>query len=170
MNRQRVLSSAIITSVLLGLVACSWKDQTATSASQPKASADGDKDSISGQVKELQKQVVALQKQVAELQKQAGEQKPSIVAAGTASIKLGARQENKASILVKLPGPVVAKLGGNCIVQLTNRCPTGGSFFTPYWTQTADGFEITLVDTALTGTAIYRNANTYHVDWIVVQK
>ena len=96
---------------------------------------------------------------------------PRVIAAGTVTIKLGAQQGNKTSIRVKLPDAVVAQLGGNCIVNLTNRYPTGGSFFVPYWRKAADGFDILLADPSLVGVGINPNRKEpYYVDWIVVQK
>lgn len=95
---------------------------------------------------------------------------PRIIAAGTATIKLGRKQDNRTSIRVKLRGDVVARLGGNCIVQLTNRYPTSSSFFVPYWKQATDGFDILLADPALVGTGIINDKEPYYIDWIVVQK
>jgi hypothetical protein len=165
MNRRRVLSTVIITTALLGLVALSWKDRAATSAPQSKASAEGDKDSVSDQVKELQKQL-------AELQKQVGEQKPHIVAAGTATWKCPDIQRNDSSTRVKLPNDVVAGLGKDYIVLLTNRLPGGFPYFVPHWKLAPDGFDITPVDTTVTATtpAGYGVNRTYLIDWVVVKK
>jgi hypothetical protein len=96
--------------------------------------------------------------------------KPRILAAGTSTIKLGPRQDNKTSLRVKLPSDVAAQLGGNCIVQLTNRYPTSGSFFVPYWKQANDGFDILLADPSLSGIGIINDNEPYFIDWIVVQK
>jgi hypothetical protein len=172
MNRQRVLWSIIITTTIFGLITISSRNQTATYASQPKASAEDDKDALAGQFKELQKQVVELQKQVVELQKQVGEQKPRIVAAGTASWKCPDLQKNSLSTRVKLPGDIVAGIGKDYIVLLTNRLPGGFPYFVPHWKPAPDGFDITPVDTTVTETspAGYGVNRTYLVDWVVVKK
>ena len=165
MNRRHILSSVVVTTVLLGLVAFLWQDEAATSASQPKANAEGDKDSLSGQVKELQKQF-------AELQKQVGEQKPHIVAAGTATWKCPDLQKNTLSTRVELPGNVAQGLGQDYIVLLTNRLPGGFPYFVPHWKLAPDGFDITPVDTTVTATtpAGYGVNRTYIIDWVVVKK
>jgi hypothetical protein len=165
MIRQRVLSLLIFILALLCFVTLNFSDRPASFASQPDANSGNDKDAVAGQIKELQRQVAELQSQVSDLKT------PRIVAAGTATIKLGAKQDNKTGIRVKLEGDVVARLGGNCIVHLTNRYPTGGSFFVPYWKPATDGFDILLADPSLVGTAINPNRNEpYYIDWIVVQK
>jgi hypothetical protein len=163
MNRQRVLSIVLITTAVLGLVAFSSPDQAATSAPQEKA--DGDKDSLAGQVKELQKQL-------AELQKQVGEQKPRIVAAGTATWRCPDLVRNDSSTRVKLPADVVAGLGKEYIVLLTNRLPGGYPYFVPHWKVAPDGFDITPVDTTVSATtpAGYGVNRTYVIDWAVVKK
>ena len=99
-------------------------------------------------------------------------QTPRIVAAGTATIKLPGIQDNKQRIRVKLPADIAARLGTKCIVQLTNRYPTGGSFFVPYWRPATDGFDIHVADPSLTsGVQITPNdKEPYYIDWIVVQK
>jgi outer membrane murein-binding lipoprotein Lpp len=165
MNRQRVLSFVIITTAVFCLVLLSWKDQAATSASQPIACSEGDKDSLSSQVKELQKQVHELQKQV-------GGQKPHIVAAGTATWKCPDVQRNTLSTRVKLPKDVVKGLGTDYIVLLTNRLPAGYPYFVPHWKLAEDGFDITPVDTAVSDTtaASYAVKRTYLIDWVVVKK
>jgi hypothetical protein len=165
MIRQRVLSLVIFSWVLFFLVTLNF-NRPASVAAQPAADSRNDKDAV-GQIKELQKQVAELQSQVSDLKA------PRIVAAGTATIKLGPTHDNRTSTRVKLRSEVVAQLGGNCIVQLTNRYPTRSSFFVPYWKPATDGFDITLADPALVGTAIIskRDQNDpYFIDWIVVQK
>ena len=168
MIRQRDLSLLIFTSAILFQTTLSFNDHSASFAAQPAANSGNDKDhGVVGQLKELQKRVAELQTQVSDLKT------PRIVAAGTATIKLGPTHDNRTSIRVKLRGDVVAQLGGNCIVQLTNRYPTRNSFFVPYWKPATDGFDITLADPALVGTAIIskRDQNEpYYIDWIVVQK
>ncbi len=165
MIRHRILSLFIITTALLFLSPLNFIDRPASFASQPAANSGSDKDAIAGQIKELQKQVAELQSQVGVLKT------PRIVAAGSVTIKLGATQENKTSIRVKLNSDVVDRLGGNCIVQLTNRYPTGGAFFVPYWKRATDGFDIFLADpSATSGIQIIRDKEPYYVDWIVVQK
>jgi outer membrane murein-binding lipoprotein Lpp len=165
MNRQHVFSTVLITTAVLGLVALPWKDSAATSAPQAKANGEGGKDTVSGQVKELQAQV-------AELRKQVGEQKPHIVAAGTASWRCPDLQRNVLSTRVKLPGDIVAGLGKDYIVLLTNRLPSGYPYFVPHWKLAPDGFDITPVDTAVSETtpAGYGVNRTYLIDWIVVKK
>ena len=135
---------------------------------QPAANSGNDKDQdIAGQLTELQKQVAALQTQVNDLTKF------RIIAAGTATLKLGPRQDNKNSIRVKLPMEIVTQLGNNCIVQLTNRYPpASGLYFVPYWRPANDGIDILLADPSLDGD--YRvtvNGNApYVIDWTVIQK
>lgn len=166
MIRQCVLSLVIFTSALPFLVTSNFSDRPASFAAQPAANSDNDKVTV-GQIKELQTQIAELQSQMSALKT------PRIVAAGTATIKLGVTHDNRTSTRVKLRGDVAAQLGGNCIVQLTNRYPTGGSFFVPYWKQATDGFDITLADPSLVGTAIISNRGQnepYLIDWIVVQK
>jgi len=164
MNRQRVLLPVVFTTALLGLVAFSWKDQAATSASQPKT--EGDKASVSDQVKELQKQLSDSQKLVAELQK------PRIVAAGTATWKCPDDQTNQLSTRVTLPRDVVLGLGKDYIVLLTNRLPGGFPYFVPHWKVAPDGFDITPVDTTIAdgNSAGYAVNRTYLIDWAVVKK
>src|SRR5580692_11353984 len=105
MIRQRILSFFIFAAALLFLVTLNFRDRPAGAATEPAANFGNDKDAVAGQIKELQKQVAELQSQVSDLKT------PRIVAAGTVTIRLGARQDNKTSIRVKLPGDVVARLG-----------------------------------------------------------
>lgn len=172
MNRQRVLSSVMITAAAFGLVAFLSKDQAATSASQPKAIAEGDKDTVSGLVKELQMQVAELQKQVVQLQKQVGEPTPRIIAAGTATWRCPDLVKNDTSTRVNLPRDVVAGLGKDYIVLLTPRLPGGYPYFVPHWKLATDGFDITPVDTTVSATtpAGYGVNRTYIIDWAVVKK
>ena len=95
-----------------------------------------------------------------------------IVAAGTATIKLPGIQDNKQKIRVKLPADIAARLGTNCIVQLTNRFPTGGAFFVPYWKPATDGFDIHVADPSLNGDyqITPNDKQPYYIDWVVVQK
>jgi hypothetical protein len=165
MTRHRILSLVILATVLLFLVTLNFKDRPTTFAAPPSGNSGSDKDAVAGQIKELQKQMADLQTQVSDLKT------PRIVAAGTATIKLGAVQDNKTSLRVKLRAEIAAKLGNNCIVQLTNRYPTGGSFFVPYWKPATEGFDIFVADPSLTsGTQIINDNQPYYIDWIVVQK
>ena len=166
MIQQRVLSLLVIASAMLFLVTLNFHNRPASFAAQPATISDNDKETIE-QIRELKTQIAELQSQVSALKT------PRIVAAGTATIKLGPTHDNRTSSRVKLRGDIVAQLGGNCIVQLTNRYPTGGSYFVPYWKQATDGFDIFLADPSLVGTAIIsqRGQNEpYLIDWIVVQK
>jgi hypothetical protein len=124
MIRQRILSLFIFTTASLFLVALIFNGRPASQAAQLAAEAGND--ASAGQFKELQKQIAVLQGQVKELKSS-----PRIIAAGTVTIRLGREQDNKTSLRVKLPADVVARLGGNCIVQLTNRYPSGDTFFVP---------------------------------------
>jgi hypothetical protein len=164
MIRRRILSILVFAMALLFLAALNFNDRPVTFAAPPPANSGDDKDSVARQIKELQKQVADLQTQASDLKT------PRIVAAGTATIRLGAVQDNKTSTRVKLRGDIVAKLGDNCIVQLTNRYPTGGSFFVAYWKPATDGFDILLADPSLVGTGINPSKEPYYIDWIVVQK
>ena len=122
-------------------------------------------DEAAQQIKDLQTLLAQLQSQMKELKS------PRIISAGTVTIRLGPQQDNKTSVRVKLPANVVAQLGGNCIVELTNRYPTGDSFFVAYWRPAKDGFDILLADPSLEGIQINPNrAAPYYVDWIVVEK
>jgi hypothetical protein len=99
---------------------------------------------------------------------------PAIAAAGTATVQIGAQQDNVTFAHVKLAADVAAHLGDDYIVLVSARYPKGGwPFFTPYWKPAADGFDVTMVDPSLgpDSTASYNNPNhTYPVDWIVVRK
>jgi len=133
---------------------------------KPLAADDG---SLAAQVKELQTQVADLKARVGEMQS------PRIVAAGTATFKLGAVQDNATNARVQLNADITAKLGDEYIVLLTNRFPTGGyPFFEAYWKRAKDGFDITLVDVTLgpdsTATYAFNKNKTYLIDWIVVKK
>ncbi len=166
MIRQCIISLLIVATALLFLVTFNFNGHPASSASQPSANSGNDKDTVAEQITELQKQVAELQTQVRD------PKTPRIVAAGTATIKLPGIQDNKQRIRVKLPADTAARLGTNCIVQLTNRCPTGGSFFVPYWKPAIDGFDILVADPSLAG--VYQitpnDKEPYYIDWIVVQK
>ena len=100
-------------------------------------------DAQAQQLKELQKQVADLQARLGQMQT------PRIVAAGTATIKLPGIQDNKQTVRVKLPADIAARLGTSCIVQLTNRFPTGDCLFIPYWRPATDGFDIHVADPSL---------------------
>jgi len=165
MIRQSVILLLVFATALLFLVTFNFNGLPAISASQPATNPSDDKESVVGQIKELQKQVAELQRQVRD------SKTPRIVAAGTATITLPREQDNKQRIRVKLPADIAAQLGGNCIVQLTNRYPTGGSFFVPYWKRAADGFDIFVADPSMTsGNYIINDKEPYYIDWIVVQK
>jgi hypothetical protein len=150
------------------LVLCSvnFDNYSASLAAQPAVKADGDDQNISGQLKELRKQVVAIQTQVND------SKRFRIIAAGTATLKLGPRQDNKNSIRVKLPVEIVTQLGNSCIVQLTNRYPPTSFFFVPYWRPANDGIDILLADPSLDGDyRVNGNQNAaYVIDWTVIQK
>jgi hypothetical protein len=174
MNRQRLSTFPISTAFLvLFLAALPCMNSAATSAPpNGESKADPAKAQPPGveaqalQLKELQKQVANLQAQVSRMQT------PRIVAAGTAAIRLPGIQDNKQRIRVKLPADITARLGVNFIVELTNRCPTGGSFFVPYWKPAADGFDILVADPSLSGDyqITPNDKQPYYIDWIVVQK
>ena len=154
MNRQRMISILIFTTAFsaLFLITVACMNGVATSA-PPIADNQADSakalqvavDAQAQQLKELQKQVADLQARMSQMQT------PRIVAAGTATIKLPGIQDNKQRIRVKLPADISARLGTNCIVELTNRRPTGGSFFVPYWKPATDGFDILVADPSLNG-------------------
>jgi hypothetical protein len=99
---------------------------------------------------------------------------PRIVAAGTATFKLGAEQDNATFTRVQTSDEIAARLGEDYIVLLTARYPAGGyPFFVPYWKKAKDGFDVTLVDVTLgpNATASYATqAKSYPVDWVVVKK
>jgi hypothetical protein len=165
MIRHRFLLLVIFTTALLFVVLLNFNNRPAIFAAPPAAESGHDKDAVAGQIKLLQKQVAELQSQVNDLKT------PRIVAAGTATFKLGAKQDNKTTTRVKLPKDLVTKLGDNCIVQLTNRFPPTPDFFSPYWKKAADGFDILLADPALTGVGLNVDQKaSYYIDWIVVQK
>ncbi len=166
MIRQCIISFLIFTAALLFLVTFTFNDRQASSASQPATNPGDDKVAVAGQIKELQKQVAELQSQIHALKTS------RIVAAGTATIKLPGIQDNKQRIRVKLPADIAARLGTDCIVELTNRCPTGGAFFVPYWKPASDGFDIRVADPSLSGDyqLVPNDKEPYYVDWIVVQK
>ena len=166
MIRQRILSLLILTSAILFLATLSFNDRRASFAAQSATNSGNDKD-IVGQLTKLQKEVASLQTEVNDLMKF------RIIAAGTATLKLGPRQDNKNSIRVKLPVEIVTQLGNRCIVQLTNRSPpTTDLFLVPYWRPASDGIDILLADPSLDGDfRVTDNRNApYVIDWIVVQK
>jgi len=176
MIRQRLISALAVTMViaLLLLVSLPCMNSVATSA-QPNAGSQvdptkaGPADVQARQLNDLQKQVVDLQARMSQLEI------PRIIAAGTATFHLGAVQDNSTNTRVKLAADVVAQLGKDYIVLLTNRYPTGGyPFFDPYWKLAKDGFDITLVDTTLgpnsTSSYEYNKNRTFLIDWIVVKK
>ena len=151
---------------VLTLSPVNFDNYSTSLAAQPAVKADGDDQNISTQMKELQKQIAALQTQVNDLKKF------RIIAAGTATLKLGPQQNNKNSIRVKLPVEVVTHLGNNCIVQLTNRYPPTPNFFVPYWRPANDGIDILLADPSLDGDfrVVFNPNEQYIVDWTVIQK
>ncbi|HEX3999392.1 MAG TPA: hypothetical protein VHX65_12645 [Pirellulales bacterium] len=99
---------------------------------------------------------------------------PYIVAAGTATFRMGAEQDNATFTHVKLAADVAARLGDDYIVLVSARYPKAGyPFFSPLWKPAADGFDVTMVDPSLGAgsTASYDNANhTFPIDWVVVKK
>ncbi len=178
MNRRRIISTLILTTAfgVLFLIPLPCMNGVATSAPPSSGSqADSTKalqftvDAQAQQLKELQKQVADLQARVSQLES------PRIIAAGTATFHLGAVQDNATNARVKLNPDVVARLGSDYIVLLTNRYPTGGyPFFDPYWKLAKDGFDVTLVDTTpgpnSTSSYEYNKNRTFLIDWIVVKK
>ena len=165
MTRQHTFSLLALTFALLLLAALNFSARPASYAAEPAASPADESDVAAQQIKDLQTQLAQLQSQVKELKS------PHILSAGTVTMRLGPQQDNKTSIRVKLPANVVAQLGGNCIVELTNRYPTGDTFFVAYWRPANDGFDILLADPSLVGVQINPNrAAPYYVDWIVVEK
>ncbi len=175
MNRQRIISTLILTTAFSSIFLITVPCMNGVATSAPP-NADNQADSIKAlqvafdaqaqQLKELQKQVADLQTRVGQMQS------PRIVAAGTATIKLPGIQDNKQKIRVKLAADIAARLGANCIVELTNRRPTGGSFFVPYWKPATDGFDILVADPSLAGDyqITPNDKEPYYIDWIVVQK
>jgi hypothetical protein len=116
---------------------------------------------------------VELAAQVRDLQKQLAES-CRIVAAGTATWRLGKAQNNSTSVRVQLKDEEIAsRLGEDYIVLLTNRY-SGYPFYVPYWKKAGDGFDITLVDPTLAPEGsvsdIFNVNRTFLVDWIVVKK
>jgi hypothetical protein len=171
MNRLGVLSIIIVaaaSSVLFLMTLPTMTCLAATAAPNAGNQVESDKalPTDAQQLKDLQKQVADLQARVSKLES------PRIIAAGTATIKLPGIQDNKQKIRVKLPADIAARLGTNCIVQLTNRCPTGGSFFVPYWKPATNGFDILVADPSLAGDfqIVPKDKQPYYIDWIVVQK
>ena len=128
-----VVVCATATVLILGSV--TFDNYPTRLAAQAVVKSDGDDQNLSTQIKDLQKQIAVLQTQVNDLKKF------RIIAAGTATLKLGPRQDNKNSIRVKLPVEIVTQLGNNCIVQLTNRYPPTPIFFVPYWRPANDGID-----------------------------
>jgi hypothetical protein len=118
-------------------------------------------------------EVEKLAAQVKELQKQIAEQSPRIVAAGTATWKLGKAQNHTTSVRVQLKDEVASRLGDDYLVILTSR-HTGYPFYSAYWKKAKDGFDIILVDpTVAPGGSvsyIFNVNNDFPVDWIVVKK
>ena len=162
---QRIRLLRICTTALLFLFTLNFIGRPAISAPQPAANTGNNNDAVAGQIKELQKQVAELQGRVSNLKT------PRIVAAGTATIRIGPVQDNKTSIRIKLASDVVTRLGGNYIVQLTNRYPTSSDFFVAYWKPATDGFDIFLAVPHLVGVGLNPDQKVpYYVDWIVVQK
>jgi hypothetical protein len=166
MNRQSSLPLFALAFALLVLAAWNFSGRPAGRAAQPAANPSSDSDAVAQQIKDLQQRTAELQSQVKELRL------PRIISAGTVTIHLGPQQDNKTKIRVKLPADVVAQLGGNCIVELTNRYPTGDTFFIAYWRPATDGFDILLADPTLQGGVQLNPDRTapYYVDWIVVRK
>jgi hypothetical protein len=163
MSRQTIHSLTLI--FVLSIAALTYDGGQEHVVAQPAPTPANDNDAAARQIKELQKQMAELQRQVKELKS------PRIIAAGTVTIRLGPQQDNKTNIRVKLPAGVASQLGGNYIVELANRYPTGGSFFVPYWRPATDGFDILLADPSLVGVGMFPDRNSpYYVDWIVVQK
>jgi hypothetical protein len=171
MNRLRVFSILVVAAATFLLFQMTPPTMTGLAAiAAPNAGNQADSDKVlpadAQQLKELQKQIADLQARVSQLESL------RIVAAGTATIKLPGIQDNKQKTRVKLPADIAARLGANCIVQLTNRCPTGGAFFVPYWKPATDGFDILVADPSLAGDyqIVPNDKAPYYIDWVVVQK
>jgi hypothetical protein len=165
MTRPPIRSLLIFATAALILGALNFNDRPIVSAQESAVDSGNAKDAVAAQIKDLQKQVAELQSQMSDLKT------PRIIAAGIATVRLGPQQDNKTSIHIKLRADVVARLGGNYVVELTNRYPTGDSFFVPYWKPAVDGFDILLADPSLVGVQINPNRKEpYYIDWIVVQK
>jgi hypothetical protein len=174
MSRQR-LSVFVLTTALLTLLAAAllYTNNAANSAPPDAGNQTDLAKALPAAFETQEKQLKELQKQVADLQARVNQmQAIRIVAAGTATIKLPGIQDNKQKVRVKLPPDIVARLGTGCIVELTNRSPTGGSFFVPYWKPAADGFDILVADPSMSGEyqITPRDKQPYYIDWIVVQK
>lgn len=165
MNRPRIRSLLIFATAAVVLGALNFKDHPVVFGQVAAPNAGNGNDALAAQITDLKKQL-------ADLQGQLGDAKsPRIIAAGTATVRLGPQQDNKTSVRIKLRADVVARLGGNFIVELTNRYPTGDSFFVAYWKPAVDGFDILLADPSLVGVQINPNRREpYYIDWIVVQK
>lgn len=175
MNRQRIVSILVLTAALSALpviiLPCIYG--VAISAPPDAGNRVDSTKALQAAVEAQAQQLEELQKRVADLQTQVGLMKnPRIVAAGTATIKLPGIQDNKQKVHVKLPAEITSQLGKNCIVQLTNRCPTGGAFFVPYWKPATEGFDIRVADPSLSGDyqIVPNDKEPYYIDWIVVQK
>ena len=181
MNRHRTLSPLSVSVVFALFLFAAWlcTGGPAPSAAEPQGDGAGQQDAaksapadlgtLAGQIKELQKQVAALQARAG------AASAPRIIAAGTATWHRPGFQNNRTTTRVKLDADVVAKLGTDYIVLLTNPYPKGGyPFFVPYWKPANDGFDVILVDTSIDGdgeTSNYPNPNTtYPIDWVVVKK
>ena len=178
MNRRRIISTLVLATAfsVLFLTMLPCMNSVATSAPPNSGSQADSTKPLQAAVDAQARQLKELQKQVADLQARMGQmQTPRIVAAGTATFHLGAVQDNATNVRVKLDSGVAARLGSDYIVLLTNRFPTGGyPFFDPYWKLAKDGFDVTLVNTALgpnsTSSYEYNKNRTFLIDWIVVKK
>ena len=139
----------------LVFLAASYRGSSATESGDQKTT---EVENLAAQIRDLKKQMM---------------ETPRIIAAGTATWQLGNAQNNSTSVRVHLKDEIASKIGEDYIVLLTNRY-SGYPFYSPYWKKAKDGFDITLVDTALApnGTVSYIiNVNrTFLVDWIVVKK
>jgi len=127
-------------------------------ATEPPVTKTPDVEKLAAQLRDLQKQI---------------SETPRIVAAGTATWRLGKAQDNSTSVRVQLKDEIASRLGDDYIVILTSRY-SGYPFYSPYWKKAEDRFDITLVDPTLApdGTVSYIiNVNrTFLIDWIVVKK
>jgi hypothetical protein len=165
------------TSLMLFLSALTCADRSTTLTLESNAYGRSEQESGKSRpsdLAELSSQIQQLQKQMAELKASSGSAAgPRIVAAGTATFKLGAEQDNATYVRVRLDSEVVGHLGTDYIVLLTTRFPAGGyPFFVPYWKRAGDGFDVTLVDVTLGpgATASYATQQkTYLIDWVVVK-
>jgi len=178
MNRLRVVSTLIPTAAIAVLLLATLPCMNGEATSTPPNTGDqsGSAKPLSTGVDVQAQKLKDLQKRVADLEALVSQmQSPRIIAAGTATFHLGAMQDNATNARVRLNADIVARLGNEYIVLLTNRFPTGGfPFFSPYWKQAKDGFDITLVDVTLgpnsTTSYLYNKNKTYLIDWIVVKK